>query len=144
MLEQALRVQTMLSTVQLKLMKQRKKRLISQSLVDMQPRSQSRMLQLDRILRTSNGLNLRIWLNSSRICLLKHQVPPISFSIILNSPQTSQLDQDLTLYEKITEKRYCRHDQNGSYQRVQFSVCVACCSSRNKTTQTACALIIGD
>ena len=43
-------------------------------------------------------LNLRIWLNSSRICLLKHQVPQISFSIILNSPQTSQLDQDLTEY----------------------------------------------
>ena len=41
-------------------------------------------------------LNLRIWLNSSRICLLKHQVPQISFSIILNSLQTSRLDQDLT------------------------------------------------
>ena len=56
------------------------------------------MLQLDQTLRTSNGLNLRIWLNSSRICLLKHPVPQISFSIILNSPQTSQLDQDLTEY----------------------------------------------
>ena len=52
-------------------------------------KNQFRMLQLDRILRTSNELNLRIWLNSSRICSLKHQVPPISFSIILNSPQTS-------------------------------------------------------
>ena len=40
----------------------------------------------------------RIWLGSSRICLLKHQVPQISFNIILNSPQTSQLDQDLTQY----------------------------------------------
>ena len=32
------------------------------------------MLQFDRILRRNNRLNLRIWLNSSRICLLKHQV----------------------------------------------------------------------
>ena len=89
---------SMLSTVQLKLMKQGKKRLISESLVNTWPRSQSRTLKLDQILRTSNELNLRIWLTSSRICLLKHQVPPILFSIILNSPQTSQLDQDLTQY----------------------------------------------
>ena len=61
-------------------------------------RSQSRMWQLDQILRTSNGLNLRIWLKSSRICLLKHPVPQISFSIILNLLQTSRLDQDLTQY----------------------------------------------
>ena len=60
--------------------------------------SRMRILQLDQILRTSNELNLRIWLSSSRICLLRHQVPQILFSMILNSPQTSQSDQDLTQY----------------------------------------------
>ena len=58
-------------------------------------RSQPRMLQLDQILRKSNGLNLRIWLNSSRICLLKHQVPQISFSIITVGTRDSKCGREI-------------------------------------------------
>ena len=89
----------------------------------MWPRSQLRMLQLNQILQRSNGFNLRISLNTEFSNLLTEApgVLQTSFSIILNSPQTSPLDQDLTQHlirhEKITEKWYCWHDQNGSYLR---------------------------
>ena len=94
------------------------------------------MLQLSPIVRTSNGLNLPIWLNSSRICLLKHQGPETSLSIILNSLQTSRLDQALTQYltawENHWEKILLRWELLESPVHL---ICVICCSSEDNTNR---------